>query len=171
MLAWVGSCRGGLGEIELGWVGLGWVGLGWDGFGWFGSGWRAWKDLRTHARTQARAPTAMPVRVEGPLVSLDMEASVQWLQCSVCPSEDLQETDQGWRCQSCQSEENPRRMLELVCDVGERGARVRLTNQAHAILAHPAGSDVGGFNPADVIGQIVPSTLCVVGTDCVARDC
>ena len=111
------------------------------------------------------------VRVEGPLVSLDLEASVQWLQCSVCPSEDLQETDQGWRCQSCQSEENPRRMLELVCDVGERGARVRLTNQAHAILAHPAGSDVGGFNPADVIGQIVPRTLCVVGTDSVAREC
>ena len=62
-------------------------------------------------------------------------------------------------------------MFELVCDVGELGARVRLTNHADNVLAEATVSDVGGFNPADVIGQTVPSILCVVGTDSLAKEC
>ena len=111
------------------------------------------------------------VRVEGKVVSVHPETSLQWFQCSDCHSEDLEKTEQGWKCESCGSESSPRRMFELVCDVGELGARVRLTNHADNILAEATVSDVGGFNPADVIGQTVPSILCVVGTDSLAKEC
>ena len=129
-------------------------------------------DLSKLPLHQADSEPGTVVRVEGPVAGVDLEASMQWLQCSVCQSEELEETEQGWRCESCGSEKSPIRMFELVCDVGEVGARVRLTSQAQTILAPPAGSDDGrGFNPADVLGQSVPSILCLVGTDSVAREC
>ena len=102
---------------------------------------------------------------------MDLETSMKWLQCSVCHSEELLETEQGWRCESCQEEKSPRMKFELVCDVGELGTRVKLTNHADTILARPDASDDRDFNPADVLGQNVPSILCLVGTDSVATEC
>ena len=111
------------------------------------------------------------VRVEGMVVSVDMKGSTQWLQCPHCHSEELEQTEQGWWCERCEEERHPQRMYELLCDVGELGVRVRLTKHAATILAQVAVHDGGGLDPADVIGQTVPSILCVVGRDSVAREC
>ena len=109
--------------------------------------------------------------VEGPVVSVDQEASLQWVECDNCQSEDIHQAGDGWRCSSCGDRATPSLKIELVCDVGQTGATVRLTDSAMTVLPEGVISDVGGFHPADVIGQMVPSTLCVVGTDSLAREC
>ena len=110
------------------------------------------------------------VRVEGPVVSVDQEASVQWQECSRCHSEDVQETEDGSSCSDC-GHQTTRTMIELVCDVGQPGATVRLSHSATSILPQPNISHLARFHPTDVLGRLVPTILCVVGTDSVAREC
>ena len=90
------------------------------------------------------------VKIQGMVTRVDQQASLQWMECDVCSSDEVKdEPGGGWRCLSCNQLTGARHKIELVCRVGSWW--VRLSNSAKKILPT---DNLDSFHPADVIGQV-----------------
>ena len=111
---------------------------------------------------------------------IDETRSLQWMECSRCGSDQLvsgqggasghgdRTAGTGWHCVTCdQEQEAPEHRVELVARLGVTWARLR-SDTAKTIL--PPGNMFSAFHPADVIGQVVPPTLAVMGEDMIAQE-
>lgn len=107
------------------------------------------------------------VRVEGVVLRVDQEASMQWMECNTCQSDQLLNSKQGWNCTQCGSSNEASHKVELVCCV--KGVWLRLRESARKVLPGEEGG--GSFQPSDVIGHVLPPVMCRVGEDLVAVEC
>ena len=103
------------------------------------------------------------VKIEGMVTKVNEQLSCQWLQCTSCGSDKL---DQDRCCVDCGQENGePEHRVEMVCRVG--GMWTRLSRSSKLLLP----SHQSSIHPADVIGQIVPPTLAIVDDQGVAEEC
>ena len=109
------------------------------------------------------------VRIEGMVTKVDEKASLQWMECNLCKSDELEQAGRGWRCGGCGQGAGAELQVELVCTVG--GQPARLTRAAKQLLPPAAVNSFHSFHPVDVIGLQVPAVMGIVGEDGVAEEC
>ena len=106
------------------------------------------------------------VKVEGVILRVDKDSSMQWVECSECKSEKVEKREGVWRCPQC----GPvivHHKMELVCCV--RGLWTVLRDTARKVLEGSYGR--GSLHPDEVIGLVVPAVMCKVGENMVAEEC
>jgi len=106
------------------------------------------------------------VKVEGVILRVDKNSSMQWVECSECNSEKVEKREGTWRCPHCGPVVTCHKM-ELVCCV--RGVWVVLRNTARKLLEGSFGRE--SLHPDEVIGLVVPTVMCKVGENMVAEEC
>lgn len=106
------------------------------------------------------------VKVEGVILRVDKDASMQWMECSVCMSENVALGNKGWSCYQC-GQVTTHHKMELVCCVS--GVWVVLRETARKLLQNTQGR--GCFHPDDIVGTVVPTVMCKVGKDLKAVEC
>jgi len=106
------------------------------------------------------------VKVEGVILRVDKDTSMQWMECSVCMSENVTLGNKGWSCYQCGQVKTHHKM-ELVCCVS--GVWVVLRETARKLLQVSRGR--GCFHPDDIVGTVVPTVMCKVGKDLKAVEC
>ena len=92
------------------------------------------------------------VRIEGMVTRVNQQASLQWMECDTCGSDEVEEepgAGAGWRCLRCNTGTEARHRMELVCRVDSWWAR--LGKSANMLLPN---DKLKSFHPADVIGQV-----------------
>ena len=95
------------------------------------------------------------VKIEGMVTRVNQLASLQWMECDICGSDEMEEEEEvGWSCLSCNKPSEAKHRIELVCRVANWW--VRLGSSAKKVLPR---DKLKSFHPADVIGQ-VKSLMC-----------
>ena len=94
------------------------------------------------------------VKIEGMVTRVNQQASLQWMECDICSSDEVEEQGPGsgwgsWKCLSC-SNTGARHRVTLVCRVASWW--VRLGKSAMMVLPN---DKLKSFHPADVIGQVI----------------
>jgi hypothetical protein len=72
------------------------------------------------------------VRLEGVVLGVDQEVSMQWMECNTCQSDQLLNSKQGWNCTQSGSSNEASHIVELACCV--KGVWVRLRESARKVL-------------------------------------
>ena len=104
------------------------------------------------------------VKIVGVVTKINEEMSLQWIECSTCGSDEVQEDQElGWNCDKCGVISDIDHKFELVCRVGIWWCR--LNNSAKTILLGINNTTLGEFHPGDVIGQQVEEVVGVIGFD------
>ena len=98
------------------------------------------------------------VKIEGMVTRVNQQASLQWMECDLCRSDEMEDPELGpgagtWRCISC-GHSGARHRIELVCKVANWW--VRLGKSATKVLPN---DKLKSFHPADVIGQVFTHCL------------
>jgi len=106
------------------------------------------------------------VKVEGVILRVDKDSSMQWVECSECNSEKVEKREGVWRCPHC-GPVVAYHKIELVCCV--RGTWVVLRDTAKKLLEGSYGQR--SLHPDEVIGLVVPTVMCKVGDNMVAEEC
>ena len=92
------------------------------------------------------------VKIEGMVTRVNQQASLQWMECDICGSDEMEEEpgqEAGWSCLSCNKPSGAKHRIELVCKVASWW--VRLGKSAKMVLPN---DKLKSFHPADVIGQV-----------------
>merc|ERR1711874_509222 len=108
------------------------------------------------------------VSVQGKIMKVDEERSLQWLACPNCNREDLREVGQVYHCSSCARDVTPVEQVELVCRVlvGDGQVWLQLAQNMTKHLLSQLSKDGGvGLSPEDVIGQDVGPVVCICRGD------
>lgn len=104
------------------------------------------------------------VKIEGMVTRVNQQASLQWMECDLCSSDEVEEQEGSWKCLSC-SNTGARHRVELVCRVASWW--VRLSRSAMMVLP---SDKLKSFHPADVIGQTIADVFGRIGPDLITEE-